>query len=121
MLVRGVVQHHFDDDADSALVRGVQETLEIVQGAVAGMDRGVVGDVVAVVAQRRREKGHQPDGVDAQILQIIQLLREAAEVADAVAVAVVKRADVDLIDDRVLVPKRLVDRRQKLLRSASSC
>ena len=45
---------------------------------------------------------------DAEVLQVVELLRQAAEVADAVAVAVVEGADVDLVDDRVLVPERVV-------------
>ena len=79
---------------------------EVVERAVVGMDRTVVGDVVAVVAQRRREERHQPDGVDAQVLQIIELLRQPAKIADAVAIAVVQRAHVHLINDRVFVPER---------------
>ena len=71
------------------------------------MDLGVVGDVVAVVAQRRGIKRQQPQRRDAQVLQIVELLRQAAKVADAVVVAVVERADVQLIDDRVLVPLRI--------------
>jgi hypothetical protein len=37
-------------------VGGVEDLLEIVQGAVAGIDVDVVGDVVAVVAQGRGEE-----------------------------------------------------------------
>ena len=105
MLVGGVVQNHFDDHADAALVGGLEKELEVVEIAVAGMDGGVVGDVVAVIAQRRRKERHQPDGVDTQFLQVIELLGQAAKIADAIAVGIEKRADVDLVDDGVLVPE----------------
>ena len=85
MLIGGVVQHHFDDHANAALMGSLEKGFEIVERAVAGMDGGVVGDVVAVVAQRRREKRHEPDGIDPQLLQIVELLREAPEIANAIA------------------------------------
>ena len=75
--------------------------------AVVRIDVVIIGDVVAVIAQRRGIKGQKPDGGDAQFLEIIELLDQAAEIADAVAVAVVERLDVQLVDDRVLVPERI--------------
>jgi hypothetical protein len=47
-----------------------------------------VGDVVAAVAQRRLEHRQEPDAVDAQPLQVVELLGQPAEVPGAVAVAV---------------------------------
>ena len=105
MLVGGVIQHHLGDDAHAAAMRLLQKVLKIAQRAVGGMDVVVVGDIVAVVAPGERKEGQQPDGGDAQVLQVIQFLGEAAEIAHAVVVAVVERADVDFIDDRVFVPE----------------
>ena len=65
MLIGGVVQHHFDDHPDAALVGSFQKCFEVVQRAVTGMNRSVIGDVVSIVPQGRREKRHQPDGSDA--------------------------------------------------------
>ena len=82
--------------------------VDVAQGAVHRVDVRVVGDVVAVVAQRRGIERQQPERVDAEILQVGELFDQAAEVADAVGVAVVESADVQLVDDRVLVPERIV-------------
>ena len=90
-----------------AAVRLGDEPLEVVQRAVARMDVLVVGDVVAVVAQRRRVERQQPERVDAELLQVVELLGQAGEVADAVVVAVEEGADVRLVDDGVLVPERI--------------
>ena len=81
-----------------------RNSLKIAQGTVGRMNILVVGDVVAVVAPRRGKEREQPDGGDAQVLQIIQLRAEPAEIAHAVVVAVVKGARVDFVDDGVLVP-----------------
>src|SRR3712207_7078697 len=51
-------------------------------------DGGVVADVVPAVAQRRGEERRQPQAVDAEPLEVVQLVDHAAEVADAVGVAV---------------------------------
>ena len=64
----------------------------------------VVGDVVAEVDLRRGIEGREPDGVDAQVLQVVEPLGDAVQVADAVAVRVLKAARVNLVDDGVLPP-----------------
>ena len=92
----------------AAAVRLADEVADVGAGAVVGMDVVVVGDVVAVVLERRGIEGQQPEGVDAEILQIVELFGEALEVADAVAVAVAEGLDVQLVDDGVLVPERIV-------------
>ena len=76
--------------------------------AVARMHALVVGDVIPVVAQRRGIEGEDPQGVDAEPLQVVELLRQPGKVADAVVVAVEEGADVRLVDDRVLVPERIM-------------
>ena len=107
MLIGGVIQHHFDDDPDAPLMGRVQKLPEILQCSVAGMDGVVIGDVVAIVAQRRGEERHEPNCVDAQFLKVVELCFKPLEIADAISVAVMESADVDLIDERVLVPEHI--------------
>ncbi len=80
------------------------EGANVAQAAVGRVDVGVVGDVVAVVQQWRRVERQQPDRRYAQVLEVVELLRQPGEIADAVAVAVGERPDVQLVDDGVLVP-----------------
>ena len=108
VLVGGVVDDQLGDDAQAAAVRLAQEVAEVVAACRRRVDVGVVGDVVAVVLQRRGVERQQPDRGDAEVLEVVELRGQAAEVADAVAVAVVEGADVQLVDDRVLVPERVV-------------
>ena len=88
-------------------MRGVDQLLDVVDGPVVGVDLGEVGDVVAAVAQRRLVERQQPDAVDPEPLQVVELLGQPAEVARAVAVGVEEAADVDLVEDRALEPQRL--------------
>ena len=81
--------------------------LEVVDDAVVGVDAEEVRDVVAAVAQRRGVHRQQPDAVDPEPLEVLELLGEPAQVARAVAVAVEEPADVDLVEDRALEPQRV--------------
>ena len=104
MLVRGVVHHQLGDHPEVARMRLAEEAPHVAQRAVRRMHTLVVRDVVAIVAQRRRVERQDPDRVDAQRLEIVELPDQPREVTDAVVVAVEEGADMHLIDDGVLVP-----------------
>ena len=84
------------------LLGGGDEVVEVGEGAVLWVDGFVVRDVVAEVDLWRGIMRGDPDGVDAEGLEVVEALRDAVEVADAVAVAVLEAARVDLVDDSVL-------------------
>ena len=58
--------------------------------------------------------------VDAEVLDVVELGRHALEVAHAVVVGIEERLDVQLVDDRVLVPERIVVRVDSGFASAAS-
>ena len=126
MLIRGVVDDEIDQHADAALLGAVGELDEVAERAVARIDAVVVGDVVAVVALGGGLERHQPDGGDAEAVQIIEAAHQPLEIADAVAVGVHVGADRQAIDDRVLVPEvvdhpaaRRIEPTNRLKRTAS--
>ncbi len=108
MLVGGVIDDELGDHPDVAPVRLRDEPIEVLQGPVVGMDVLVIRDVVPIVAERRGVEGEQPQRIDAEPMQVVELLGEAGEVPDAVVVAVEEGAHVRLIDDGVLVPERVL-------------
>ena len=75
VLVAGVVHHHVGDDPDAPAVGLVEERLDVVERARLGQHGEEVADVVAAVAQGRLEEGQQPQAVDAQPRQVVELLR----------------------------------------------
>src|ERR1044071_5495113 len=85
--------------------------LELLVGAVVPLHPVVVARVVAVVAGRLRHR-HEPDaggaevagGAGVPVIDVVELRREAGEVADPVAVAVGERANEDLVADRAPGP-----------------
>src|SRR5215208_8009713 len=108
MLVGRVIDHQLGDHPDAAAMGLLDEAIKIVECSVTRVNVLVVRDVVAVVSERRRIEGKQPEAVDPEALEIWKLLREPAEITDAIVVAVEERTNVDLVDDRVLVPERVL-------------
>ena len=82
----------------------VHQPVKVQKRAVLRVDVLVVGDVVAEVYLGRGIARRQPDGVNADVFQVIEPLGDAIEVTDAVAVRVLKAARIDLVDDGVLPP-----------------
>ncbi len=114
MLVGRVVQHQFGDDAQPAPVRLAQKGFEIAQRAVHRMHVAIIGDVVAVVLERRRIKRQQPDRRHAEVLDVIQLFASARENRPRRRRRVVKRADMHFVNDAALIPERLLARPARL-------
>ena len=108
VLVGRVVHHQVGDDPDALGVRLLDQADGVAEVAVARMDREEVGDVVAAVTQRRLVEGQQPDAVDPEPLEVVELLDEPGQVAGAVAVAVLEASHDDLVEDRALVPTEVV-------------
>jgi hypothetical protein len=121
--VAGVVHDQVGDDPDPAVVRLVDELHEVAEVAELRQDLEEVGDVVAAVAQRRLVDRQQPQAVDAEPLQVVHLVGQAADVAGAVAAGVVEAADEHLVEDRALVPGGVValERHGQTSRTVKMC
>ena len=107
ILIGGVIDHQLRDDTQITLMCSVQKRAEIVERAEIRIHVEIIGDVVAVIAQRGRIERQHPDCSDSELLEIIQFFDQPAEITHPVAVAVVKGLDVQFVDDRVLVPERI--------------
>ena len=104
VVARRVTGHEVEQDPDAARLRLCDKAFQILVGAVARRHQQVVGHVVAGVHEGRREAWVEPDRVDAQPLQVVQVGDDAREVTDPVAVRVGERLWVDLVDDGVSEP-----------------
>src|SRR5205823_15030731 len=71
ILIGSVINYEFRDDAQITLMCSVQERAEIVERAKIRVHVKIIGDVVAVIAQRGRVEWQQPDRSDSELLQII--------------------------------------------------
>src|SRR2546430_10960424 len=96
MRVGGVIENQFGDDPQVAPMRLAHEGAELGARSVGGVDVAVVGDVVTIIAPGRGVERQQPHGVDAQILDVLELARETGEISAAVIVAVEECAHMHL-------------------------
>jgi hypothetical protein len=105
MLVRGVIDDEVHHELHAAIVQRDHERVEVLEGAERGVDRPIVADVVAVVVVRGRVDRRQPHDVDAELVEVVDAVDDAAQVADAVAVGVREAAGVHLVHDGVAPPR----------------
>ena len=102
----GVAQHLVNHDAQACSVRLRYKLVEVREFTKHGVDGAVVRDVVAEVAHGRTKERRHPKRVHAEAGQVVHALDDAGQVADAVAVAVLKAARVDLVNDGATPPSR---------------
>ena len=91
-------------NTDAHAVGGVQHFLQILKGAVARGDFGVLAHIIAGIFEGRVVNGVDPQSIAAQTFYIGQLCGDALQVADAVSVGVIKGLGIDLIKDCVFQP-----------------
>ena len=88
VLVGGVVGDQVDDYADADGVKVGDEGIKVLQGAVLGSQVEVVGHIVAGVNLGRGVEGREPHGVDTERDQVVDVLPDPLDIADAVTVGV---------------------------------
>ena len=104
VLDAGVPGDEVEQHPDAALAGRGHQLDHVLVGAVARGDGEVVGHVVPGVDERRGEAGVEPDHVDAERGDVVEVVDHAAQVAHAVAVGVGERLRIDLVDHRVGQP-----------------
>ena len=67
-------------------------------------DEDVIRNIIAAVRAGRRIERREPDAVNAELLQIVELLQYPPQIADPVAVSVAEAPGPDLIKNHVLKP-----------------
>ena len=96
--------HEVEADADSLCMCIANQLDQLRVGSETRVHFVVVGDVVTAVFKRTFENRTQPDGVESAGFHVIEPAADAFEVADAVAVAILKTRGVDVVDHGVFEP-----------------
>ena len=100
-----------------------RQPVEVRHGPEHRVDVRIVGHVVAEVRERRRVERRDPQRVDAEPRKVVEPRGDAREVSDAVAVRVLERAGIDLVDDSVAPrhrPRRVDDRFMTMIESTTT-
>ena len=98
-----------DDDANAAAVRFGEKPVELGQISERRVDVAVVRHVVPEVGHRRAIERREPDRVDAQrcrrsVVQMVEARGDPSEIADPIAVRVLERPGIDLVEDALSPP-----------------
>jgi hypothetical protein len=104
VLVGEMVRDEVDRYSDPPCVRGGNQRVEVGNRAEYRVDIGRVRNVVPAVCARRRVERAEPQGVDSELLQIVQPIPKPDQVAEAIAVPVGEALRVDLIEHRAPPP-----------------
>ena len=104
MRVRGMAQHQVDHHLQVQRIGPCDHRIEIRQRAEHRIDIAVIADVIAEVLHRAGEERADPDRIRAQTGDMRQALHDAAQIANAIAVRILKTARIDLIDDGTAPP-----------------
>ncbi|MNF83774.1 hypothetical protein D3C84_661040 [compost metagenome] len=102
VLDRGVVDHDIEHQFDPALAGLGDQQFTVGHGAVARIDGVVITDVVTVVTLGRTQERRDPQAIDAQPVQVVELGHDAEQITRGIACVAVKTLRVDLVDHRTL-------------------
>ena len=83
----------------------LDQAVEVGHGPQVGLDGAEIGDVVAPVGVGRHRDRAEPDAVDTQPLEMVEVVDDPLDVSRPVTVAVGEGAGVDLIEDGALPPR----------------
>ena len=111
VLIGCVREHLVDHDFQAQAVRVAHQFAKVIERAEERVDVAVIADVVTEVFHRTFEYRRQPHCVSTKRCDMGQALRDAGQIAHAVAVAVLEGARVDLVDDAAAPPIRCVSPR----------
>lgn len=81
MLVGGVVKNEVGDNSDIELVGFLNEMIEVLNGAEVRVDVGVVSDIIAAVHATTGVERGEPDIIDTEVLNMVEMGGHAAEAA----------------------------------------
>ncbi|CCX63776.1 putative uncharacterized protein [Firmicutes bacterium CAG:791] len=97
MLIGAVIDNEIHQDVHVALFGFGDQTVHVVHCAKARVDAVIIGNIVALIGKRRAVDRGEPDNIDAELLEIIELADDAGEITDAVSVGIIEALRVDLI------------------------
>jgi hypothetical protein len=104
-----VVDDKVQNDTHTAGVCLVDQPLHIIERAVRCVHIFIVADVVSHIDLWAVVHGTDPDSVDTNRADVVELRYDTLEIAYTIAVGILEGSGVDLIDDAIFPPRPLYD------------
>ena len=99
MTIRRVRVHLVDDNLQSAIMCSTEQAIKGIQVAKNRIDTAMIRHVITEVILRRFKERTNPQPVHTEVANIVQLRRNARQVADTVTIAVAEAARINLVND----------------------
>ena len=99
MLTGGMARDEIEQHMQAVLMGCFKQLLHVFVGAIARRNGIVIGNIIAGIPERRGKAGIQPDSTAAKAADIVQLLDNALQVADAICIGIAKALRVNFIKD----------------------
>ena len=117
MLVGAVIQDQIHNHSNPAAMAFRRKAVPIFHGPKFRHNCPIIRDIIPIVHIGRRVDRREPDGIYAEVRKIVEPAPNAFQIANTVAVRVLKAAGIDLVNDKVLEPVFCMDQ----LNSSSLC
>ena len=104
-----MVDNEVKDDTHTTCMSLIDQPLEIFECAVWSIYVFIVADIISHVNLRTVVHRTNPDYVNTNRADVVQLRDDTLEVSYTIAIGVLKGSGVDLIDDTILPPGSLCD------------
>ena len=88
MLHGGMAGNQIQQHMDAPLVGFGKQILQILVCAITGCHGVIIRHIIARVPKGRQKAGIDPQGVEPQVFDVIQLANDAPEITDSVGVGV---------------------------------
>lgn len=82
----------------------MQQFLEIIHCAKFVMDTSVIGYIITEIFHRWRKDWAQPNAIYTQKIEVLQALGDTTYITNTIAIAILKRSGIDLIEICMLPP-----------------
>jgi hypothetical protein len=97
-------RHQVQKHPDSPFVSLREKPCKVIVGPVTRGGLLIIPDIIARVLKGGVETGIQPEGVAAQIPDIIQLLDDPLKIPNTVSIGIVKRLGIYFVKNRIIEP-----------------
>ena len=97
-------RHDIDNQFHAQLMRLCNQLVKVGKRSIFGIHITIIRDIISEILLRRGKERADPDGIHPQRGNIVQTRRYARQIANSVAVGVLKGPRIDLIDDGSFPP-----------------
>lgn len=108
MLITSVIHYQIHEELHAPFMAPLDQLFHICDRTVFRGNVVVISDIISHVNLRRLIRGTEPNDIDTEVLDVVELRNDTGDITDTVIVGVLERARPDLIYGAFLPPGAMV-------------